>query len=171
MDMGIYKLTRSLASLLATITLPCLLFGCGFKPVYSTKSLASNQLKLIEVEPIESIDGAEFYFYLSQIMPNSHSTKYLLKVQFTATNTPLALQKNSDILRQTINQLIHYQLIDKETNKEVTTGKFKNISSYSTTTSPYATYVDGEMASQNLSKNAAEEIHSRLILYFADKIR
>jgi hypothetical protein len=167
--MDIYKLMRSIAILSGPMLFLCLLSGCGFRPVYSTKLITNNQLGLIEVEPIESIDGAEFCYHLSQIMPNSHSPKYLLKVQFSGTNVPLAMQKNSEVLRQTINQQIHYKLIDKETNKEITSGQFKNISSYSTTTSPYATYVDSEMASKNLSKQAAEEIRSRLILYFANR--
>lgn len=168
--MDIYKLINFIAIFFRPLLLLCLLSGCVFRPVYGTESQTSQQLGLIEVEPIESIDGAEFCYHLSQIMPNLQLPKYLLKVQFTATNVPLAMQKNSDVLRQAISQQINYQLIDKATNKEITSGQFKNISSYSTTTSPYATYVDSEMVSKNLSKQAAEEIRSRLILFFANRM-
>ena len=147
-----------------------LLSACGFKPIYGNKSTSDNNaLELIEIEPIESIAGTKFYQHLSDILPRSHSAKYLLKVQFGYGSVPLAIQKNSDVLRQTVSQQVTYQLLDKETNKELTHGQFKNTSSYSTTFSPYATYVESEITLENLSQYAAEEVRTRLILYFANR--
>jgi len=141
--------------------------SCGFKSPYKNQDLIQNKnLNSIEIEPINSIEGAEFYHHLSNLLPKSYNTRYILKVQFSTRDSPLVIQKNADILRQTISQLIKYQLFDKMTSKELISGQFRLLSSYNAASSSYITYTESEKTLENLTKLAAEEIRTRLILYF-----
>ncbi|WP_425363830.1 hypothetical protein [Candidatus Tisiphia endosymbiont of Hybos culiciformis] len=161
---------KSSLNLLLIVTYLFLSTSCSLRPVYSNKySLQElNQLSAIEIEPIDSIGGAEFCYYLSSILPRSttSTTKYLLKVQFTNKSLPLIIQKNSDVLRETVSQTIQYRLVDIVTNQDVTSGTFRHVTSYSTASSPYHSYIENEKALEELTKQGANETLERLILYF-----
>ncbi len=165
---------RSSLNLLLIVTYLFLCSSCSLRPVYSNKYSPQelNQLSAIEIESIDSIEAAEFCYYLSNILPRSTvvTTKYLLKVKFTNKNLPFILQKNSDVLRETVSQTIQYSLVDIITNQEVTSGTFRHITSYSTASSPYHSYVDNMKALEDLTKQGADEILGRLILYFKQNI-
>ncbi|WP_341752628.1 MULTISPECIES: hypothetical protein [unclassified Candidatus Tisiphia] len=161
---------KSSFSLLVIVTYLFLCTSCSLRPVYSNKySLQElSQLSAIEVEPIDSIAGAEFCYYLSSILPKytTSTIKYLLKVNFTNKILPLIIQKNSDVLRETVSQTIQYRLVDIVTNQHLTSGTFRHVTSYSTASSPYHSYVDNDKALEDLTKQGANEILERLILYF-----
>ncbi len=161
-----YKLLLKNKSIIVFIYLLCT--ACSLKPIYNTKySLEQfTQLSSVTIEPIKSIEGAEFYYYLSSILPKSTMTRYLLKVQFISKRLPFIFQKNSDVLREKINQTVKYRLVDILTNQQVLVGTFSHITSYSTASLPYHSYIDEEVASKDLIKQGAEEILGRLILYF-----
>lgn len=144
-----------------------LLSGCGFVPMHST--FYEESLSQIEIKPISSIAGAELYHSLHSFFRSSKDTKYLLHIKIIASGYPIAIDKSSDMLRESVNQNISYQLIDKTSSKVLTSGQFNNCSSYSTNFSPYANYVEKEKSSEILTKYAAEEIRTRLILYFKQK--
>ncbi len=150
----------------------CLLIGssCSLKPVYSSKHNAKELAKLssIEIQPINSVEGSEFLYHFSRILPCSRGIKpqYLLKVEFSNTKVPSVLQRNSDTIREAINQTVSYSLMDALTNKEVTSGRFKHITSYNTNSTVYTSYIIGEGEMELLTNQAAEEIRKRLILYF-----
>ena len=149
--------------------LSLLLCSCGFKSPYKHISINDNDLHSIEIEPIDSIEGAEFYQNLVNLLPSSQKAKYILKVQFHSMSSPLVIQKDADISRHTVSQLVKYQLFDKKTNQKITSGQFKLLSSYGSISSAYTTHVESQKTSENLTKLGAEEIRTRLILYFENK--
>ncbi len=147
------------------------LAACGFKPVYkSDADLGNNKLEpltSIEIEPINSIVGAELYQYLLDILPrNNGDAEYILKTEISNISSPTLLRKNSDILRQTLSLTAKYRLVNIKTGQEKISDTFKTSSSYNANLSPYASYIEEQFALENLAKSAAEEIRSRLILYF-----
>lgn len=152
--------------------LVCLFFcaSCSLKPLYSSKYNAQelNQLNCIEVEEINSIEGSEFLYHLSNILPRNRliDAKYLLKVKFLNSKLPSVIQKNSDVLWEIINQNVQYQLINIETGKKVTTGKFTHTNSYNIGSIVYSNYISSETASDDLTRQAAEEIFARLVIHF-----
>ncbi|WP_375331829.1 hypothetical protein [Candidatus Tisiphia endosymbiont of Temnostethus pusillus] len=157
-------------NLLLALAYLFLFTSCSLKPVYSNKYSTQelSQLSSIEIEPIASIEGAEFCYYLSSILPRSTTatTKYLLKVKFTNKRLPLILQKNSDVLREAISQTVQYRLVDIVTSQDITSGTFRHVTSYSTAALPYHSYIDEEVALKDLTKQGADDILARLILYF-----
>ncbi len=151
------------------------LSSCTLKPVYSEKyynnQFLHNELNAIDVEPIRSVDGAEFYHRLVSILPQTTKAQYLLRAQFSNISMPATIEKNSNVLRESINQFVKYQLIDIKTNKILISEKFYQTTSYNTIFMPYASDVEREETQIELAHQAAEEIRSRLILYFAKNIR
>ncbi|WP_017443338.1 hypothetical protein [Rickettsia gravesii] len=146
-----------------------LMSSCNLKPVYSEKYSRNNDLETIEVEPIRTIEGAEFYHRLTSILPQKAQAKYLLKVKLIATTMPATIEKNSNVLRKYINQLVRYKLIDIESQKVLIEEKFYQNTSYNAIFTPYATNVERDETGVDLAYQAAEEIRSRLILYFTRK--
>ncbi|EAA25699.1 hypothetical protein rsib_orf465 [Rickettsia sibirica 246] len=143
--------------------------SCNLKPVYSEKYSRNNDLEAIEVEPIRTIEGAEFYHRLTSILPQKAQAKYLLKVKLITTTMPATIEKNSNVLREYINQLVRYKLIDIESQKVLIEEKFYQNTSYNAIFTPYATNVERDKTEIDLAYQAAEEIRSRLILYFTRK--
>ncbi|MFV9929803.1 MAG: hypothetical protein AB8U82_02575 [Rickettsia endosymbiont of Haemaphysalis japonica] len=146
-----------------------LMSSCNLKPVYSEKYSRNNDLEAIAVEPIRTIEGAEFYHRLTSILPQKAQAKYLLKVKLIATTMPATIEKNSNVLREYINQLVRYKLIDIESQKVLIEEKFYQNTSYNAIFTPYATNIERDKTGIDLVYQAAEEIRSRLILYFTRK--
>ncbi|AFD19253.1 MAG: hypothetical protein AB8U78_00085 [Rickettsia slovaca] len=146
-----------------------LMSSCNLKPVYSEKYSRNNDLEAIEVEPIRTIEGAEFYHRLTSILPQKAQAKYLLKVKLIATTMPATIEKNSNVLREYINQLVRYKLIDIESQKVLIEEQFYQNKSYNAIFTPYATNVERDKTGIDLAYQAAEEIRSGLILYFTRK--
>jgi len=141
--------------------------SCNLKPVYSEKYNRSNDLEAIEVEPIKTIEGAQFYHRLTSILPQKAEAKYLLKAELIGATMPATIEKNSNVLREYINQLVKYKLIDIESQKILIEEKFYQNTSYNAIFTPYATNVERDETEIDLAYQAAEEIRSRLILYFS----
>lgn len=143
--------------------------GCNLKPVYDTKynniQVVEN-LEAIKIEPITTIEGTEFYHRLTSILPQKTKTKYILKVELAGTTMPATIEKNSNVLREYINQLVKYQLIDIENQKILIKEKFYQSTSYNAIFTPYASSIEKDKTGIDLTYAAAEEIRSRLILYF-----
>ncbi len=146
-----------------------LMSSCNLKPLYTEKYSRNNDLEAIEVEPIGTVEGAEFYHRLTSILPQKAQAKYLLKVKLIATTMPATIEKNSNVLREYINQLVRYKLIDIESQKVLIEEKFYQNTSYNAIFTPYATNVERDETGIDLAYQAAEEIRSRLILYFTRK--
>jgi len=147
--------------------------GCNLKPVYDTKYTNNKTIKdleAIEVEAIKTIEGAEFYHRLTSILPQKTKAKYLLKAELVAATMPATIEKNSNVLREYINQLVRYKLIDIESNEILIQEKFYQTTSYNAIFTPYATNIEKEETGIDLAYAAAEEIRSRLILYFSRSI-
>lgn len=162
--------------LLVIITFLCMisLSSCNLKPIYIDKPDGINaELAAIELEPIDTIDGAEFYYAFSNLLPKSNimKTKYLLKVKLVNGNFLSVIDKNSDISREIMSQIIYYQLINIENNQEITSGSLKHMTSYTITSTPYSSYITNEKTMEDLSKQAATELLERLILYFTNQLK
>lgn len=157
-------------NLLFILQVLLLLTSCNLRPVYSTKYNPQelSQFNAIAIEAVNSIEGAELVYHLSYLLPRQSGTKvkYLLKIEFANKRLPSVIQKNSDTLREMIEQIVNYKLVDVQSDKVVTAGQFNHISTYSIDSAVYSSYTLGELELEQLTKRAAEEILARLILHF-----
>lgn len=158
---------RSLAMTAATILALLALAGCNFQPALS-QEIASGELKSINIANIDSVEGAELTHYLSRLIPTTHhDPKYTLYISFEHTATPLAIQKDSSIVRGNVSLKIKYSLKEKATDRTLTAGEFDNINSYDSTFSPYISYDERDQALSDLLKSSAKEVRDRLLFYFS----
>lgn len=146
---------------LAVLTLS----SCGFKALYKDESL-SPYLNTIHINNIDSVEGSELCLHLSNLLPLTRKPLYSLKISFSFTSSPTAIQRNANITREDISQIIKFDLINISSGEIVMNGNFRHITSYNSTFTPYGSHVEREFAASNLTKYAAEEIRRRIILYF-----
>ncbi len=154
---------------LIIIMLPLMLNACNnLEAVYKNKSDSHQFLSDINLAPIDSIEGADFYNHLKNILPPQKSSKYRLTCSIVQAGGFSILHSNSDILRKNITITVSYTLKD-DSGKTIESSSFSRISSYNSSGSPYSTNAQGQAAKTNLTIAAAEEVRSRLILYFKHK--
>lgn len=153
-------------SLLLNIVALLLLSSCGFRPVYKKETGGSYEiLQKIELSPINSVEGAEFYNQLRNIFPHSLTSDYRLESHLSFSQAFTILQKNSDVLRETLKVQVTYSLREKATDSVITSGAFSRLSSYNTTFSPYNNAIKKQDILKNMAIASAEEVRSRIILY------
>ena len=152
--------------LLAMTVLLVSLTSCGFKPVYKSENNDTHKLlAAIEIVPVSTIEGADYYNHLKNILPHSDKAKYLLDSNLKYTKSYSLIQKNSDPLRELVTIKVTYTLKDRATGKIITSGKFSRISSFNTAFSPYSNLVRQQDTHKNLSIISAEEVRNRIMLF------
>lgn len=143
------------------------LTSCGFKPIYKKElNQASDFLQSIEVAPISSPEGADFYNHLKNILPVAQNVKYTLETKLSYQKDYSIIQKNSDVLRESVTVRVSYKLLDSNTQKLITSGHFSRLSSFSTNFSPYSNQTSQQETQKSLAIMSAEEIRNRIILFF-----
>lgn len=166
--------TARLTSLIMAFLLLLALSGCGFTPIYAKTSHSANSnefLASIDVAPINSITGAEFYNHLLNLFPYSSDKKYLLKTEIALSKENSVIEETSDVVRATVNLNVNYTLTEKETGKIITAGSFLRLSSFNTTFSPYSNTVLQGQVENNLAMMAAEEVRNRIMLFNQTKLK
>lgn len=141
------------------------LTSCGFRPVYRAEDTTRKFLEHIEISPIASVNGADFYNHLENILPYENEIKYILTSNIAFLKDISIIQENSDILREIITVRVTYTLTDKGTGKIITSGKFSRLSSFNTTFSPYSNLVKQQDIQRNLAMMSAEEVRNRIMLF------
>lgn len=158
-----YKILAIIAISLASL----LISSCGFTPVYKRLDTNHYLIPPISITSINSVDGAEFYHHLSKVINNQKSAQYTLNTSLTYSSANLIIAKLSDVTEAKAIQTVSYNLIDNQTNKIVLSGTFNVSGYYNTVYSPYASSVEERQSKENLACLAAENIHTKLIIYFS----
>lgn len=141
--------------------------SCGFKPIYKRSLNPANDfLQSIEIEPIVSPEGADFYNHLKNILPVAQNVKYTLETKLSFQKDYSIIQKNSDVLRENVTVKVSYKLLDSNTQKLITSGHFSRLSSFSSNFSPYSNQTSQQETQKSLAIMSAEEIRNRIILFF-----
>lgn len=147
----------------------CIFFltSCGFKPIYKTQSNPINNfLQNIEIIPISSPEGADYYNHLKNILPSEQTSKYHLETILSYGKDYSIIQRNSDVLRELITIKVSYKLLESKTQKLITTGHFTRLASFSTNFSPYSNQTNQQETQKLLAIMSAEEVRNRIILFF-----
>jgi LPS-assembly lipoprotein len=144
----------------------CALQGCGFTPLYSkhtsTSSSAQQQLLAsVVVTPMKDRVGQIFTTTLEDALNPLHlqaDPRYQLKVSLKTAESSLAIQRDRTISRYQIMVTANYTLTDTDTGKIVREGSLQRENGYDKTTSPYATVVSENMATENTVKALAQDV-------------
>ena len=153
-------------NILGLLAASLFLSSCGFSAIHKNDSWRHQLLKEIELKPINSVEGVEFYNHFLATFPKSHDNskiKYILECNIKLDKGFNIVQSNSDILRQKLTIEVVYTVVDKTTKNELLNGKVSRFASYTVSASPYSNYALNKNIINSLSIAAAEEVKKRII--------
>jgi LPS-assembly lipoprotein len=149
------------------IILACLfLAGCGFHPLYGTRT--APQMSTVFVEPIAERDGYEMRNQLIDLLGSDGQEagkRYHLKITLNENSNGIALQNDATITRY--NQTLDAKFV--LTDAQGTTlyqGAQTEMTAYNVVQSPYATQVAQMDASKRAAQDLAERIRLQLAVWF-----
>jgi len=135
---------------------------------FNIDATLANQLASISLDfPEETIEAYELQNHLQKILNTGlQGKKYRLEIRVNKTSSDSVVQKDSEVLRQNVEFNVWYQLYKLDDSNPIYKGKFRQISSFNTSFSPYSTNVEYEAAKISLARSCAEELRRKLILFF-----
>jgi LPS-assembly lipoprotein len=147
--------------------LACLfLAGCGFHPLYGTRT--APELSSVFVEPIAERDGYEMRNQLIDLFNSDGreaGKRYRLKITLNEDSNGIALQNDATITRYNQTLRARFELEDAQ-GTVVYHGEQSELTAYNVVQSPYATLVAQQDASKRAAQDLAERIRLQLAVWF-----
>lgn len=162
-----------LATVLLLALMPAVLGACGFKPVYGTASHDSAvgvALANVQIDPITDRNGQVLRnnlidrFYTDGRPANA---RYRLAVALAATEEELGIQKDATATRARLRLQASYELIEISTGQVVYRTFSRSIVSFNLLDSQFAVLATRQDAYDRGLTELADDIRTRLSLYFA----
>lgn len=158
-------MVRILLSILGLLSLT----ACGLQPLYSggTQGIVSQNLGQVSIAPIEGNAGWLVRNQLTdQLSPVEGDTaKYQLVVRLDDQIEGFGLLANDQITRQRRTLRARYQLVDIATGETVIDATAGSDAGIDVVSSEYATIAAENTALENLSREVASQIVTRLSLF------
>ena len=149
-----------------------LLGACGFRPLYGERSHApavGAQLAAVEIAPIDDRLGQMVRNHLLDAMnPKgvSQAPLYRLQVALSPTRENLAFREDEVTTRVNLRVSASYVLRPARADEVLTQGSARVIASYNVTRQEYATLVADRDAQARAAREIADDIVSRLAVWF-----
>lgn len=162
------------SSKIAIAFLAVVLAGCGFRPMYAPAG-NTNVLKDfagIEIGVIEDRVGQQLRNELLDLLtPHGRPAipRYVLNVELRESITSFAVERSGLATRSDLQLNARYSLADVATGKLVIAQDSSAISSYNLLDSDYATLAAQEFARTRAVQQLAQEIRTRIAVYFRRK--
>lgn len=159
-----------IVALAAVVSVLC---ACGFKPLYGER-IDGPEIN----ESLGSILIAPIPDRLGQLVRNAVAERiaplgppdapaFRLEIAVSVEKSDIGIRQDEAVTRRTYRLNAEYRLRDFETEKIVLSGKAWSTTAYDVVRSDFATVVAEEDAQERLAEEVAEEIRTRLALYFA----
>ena len=153
-------------ALVLAIALP--LGACGLKPMYAggASGTVAQGLSAVEVSPIEGKAGWLVRNALTDRLGNGGQTakRYRLDVRLDDKLEGLGLLSDDTVARERRTLRARYQLVDQVSGQIVLDGTVGSDAGIDVTSSEYATIAAEQTALENLAKDVADRIVTRLAL-------
>ena len=148
-----------------------LLIGCGFSPVYvkNNTSLFNSELRFVKIDPIPDRVGQQLRNELIKILQSNSAAspiKYNLKTTISISNQGLAIKKSELATRSNLIFTSNFILIEKESQKILTAGKSRIITSYNILDQVYATKVAEQNAQTRAISETSRDIAAKISVFF-----
>ena len=165
--------SRAITLALTLAVLSVLLGGCGFKPLHGRKNggPGGGDLAAVQVRVIADRVGQQLRNQLLDMLnPRGRPSrpKHYLEVSLSETIERLAVQKNSFATRANYHLTADFRLIDSANSEVLFIGRERAISSYNISQSDYATLIGEKDAKIRATRALAEDIRTRLGVYFVN---
>jgi LPS-assembly lipoprotein len=159
---------------LFTLALALTLSACGLKPMYAggANGAVAQGLSGIEVAPIEGKNGWLMRNALIDrlgVKPAGGSARYRLDVRLDDKLEGLGLLSDDTIARERRTLRARYQLVDLTTGEIVLDATAGSDAGIDVVSSEYATIAAENTALENLTKQVADRIVSRIALTLRGK--
>lgn len=147
------------------------LAGCGFRPLYSKSSDVETvpQMAAIKIDPARDRLGLTIRNQLIVgLGQGAEPVVPLYTLSLTTSETPssVLVTRQESITRYSLNVVTSYTLRDSETGSVLDQGSVTSISAYNVLRSEFSNLVAEEDARMRAGRDAAEQIRSRIALYF-----
>ena len=150
------------------------LAACGFRPVYSspdaTDASVANDLAAVRIEPLRDRVGQQMHNFLrDRLNPYGQpvSPSYRLRVNLVETVRELGVQLDETASRANLQMIANFTLLNFATDEPLLTGRTSSTTSYDILRNPFATTVSETDARERALREVADDIQTRLALYFA----
>ena len=161
---------------LAILALALMLSACGLKPMYAggSSGTVAQGLAGIEVSPIEGKSGWLMRNALIDRLgakPSSGAARYRLDVRLDDKLEGLGLLSDDTVARERRTLRARYQLVDLATGEIVLDATAGSDAGIDVVSSEYATIAAENTALENLTKQVADRIVTRLALTLRQGIK
>jgi LPS-assembly lipoprotein len=149
------------------------LAACGFRPLYGQQNgdpEVTNQLAAVRVDPLRDRVGQQMHNFLrDRLNPDGQpiSPSYRLRVQLVERRTELGVRRDETASRANLRMDANFTLMDLAGDVALLTGRSSSTTSYDILDNPFATTVSEDDARERALREVADDIETRLALYFA----
>lgn len=160
---------------LALVLVGLTLAGCGFRPLYATGPSGvgpGDAMAEIYVESIPERVGYQLRNHLLDRLGatgRSDGATYRLKISLREQALGVAIRSNASITRYNYTLQARYDLFAADGMAVVKSGNISALAAYNVATSPYATVVAEQDASNRAAGDIAERLRVELAVYFAEE--
>ena len=153
------------------VALPLTLTGCGFQPLYGSKSVGAvdEELKRVKIQVIADRIGQQTHNYLlDRLNRKGRPAKplYLLEIRLTVTKSKLGVERDETATRAKLVLVADLQLSDINTKEVLLTRSARSSNSYNIVDSAVATRSAEADATDRAAREVSEDIRVMLSLYF-----
>ncbi|HEY9549066.1 MAG TPA: LPS assembly lipoprotein LptE, partial [Kiloniellaceae bacterium] len=168
---------RQICRLLCTVTAAAPLTGlaaCGFQPLYAKgagdESVAAS-LASVRIKPLRDRPGQQMHNFLrDRLNPQGQpvSPSYRLQVNLVETLTELGVRIDETATRANLRMVAEFALLSYGAEGEpLLSGRSSSTTSYDVLDNPFATTVSEQDARERALREVADDIETRLALYFS----
>lgn len=168
-----FRTVTPLVLVLAGLTLS----ACGFRPLYASGPDGTgpgDAMAAIFVESIPERVGFQLRNHLLDrfgATGRSEGAAYRLKITLREQRLGVAIRPNASITRYNYTLEARYDLFRTGGTEAVKSGNVSALAAYNVATSPYATVVAEQDASDRAAGDIAERLRVELAVFFADGVQ
>ncbi len=148
------------------------LAGCGFQPLHGQADNGSSvtaDLSSVRVEPLRDRVGQQMHNFLrDRLNPRGQpvSPSYRLRVQLTEIVSETGVRRDETATRANLRINADFSLFDFGGGEALFAGSSSSTTSYDILENPFATTVSEEDARERALREVADDIQTRLSIYF-----
>jgi LPS-assembly lipoprotein len=147
---------------LTALCLTSVLGSCGFSPIYSDGSAASDLQGRIEVTAGKGRESFEMREHMIERFGFAKNAKYNLSYTYFSESEGLAVSTSAEITRYNLDGISSFKVTDTTSGAVVFSGVVKSKTAYSATSETYPTRVAEQDAQSRLALALAEQIITRV---------
>ncbi|PPB79685.1 LPS-assembly lipoprotein [Albidovulum inexpectatum] len=140
-----------------------MLGACGFTPAYGPDGAARDLLGRVEVDPPGSREEFDLVARLEERLGRPQAAQYRLSFRVEIAEEGQAISQTNETNRYQVIGAVSYTLRDRETGRDLSSGRVRGFTAYSATGTAVASVASRRDARARLMRLLADRIVTRLI--------